>query len=1685
MNFDEGLGTMKCKVEKFEVEKKSFQVKFEGSNGGTWVSVTERSRGFDVSVGFGREEVVWLTEHLKKAVELENTRGFTRKFRGENKIHLMEICFNNRGRFMKITEIATRRNPLLLVIPEGDKGSGWEVLRRAIISVQDYSDQVGEERKKMFGNNQLSKSRYRGGRSYAEVVAEDGIRSGVPLAAGKWARAVICECKEKVQDWTDEGKAIASRKSKMVTRAGEAFSERKACSPKKMVARENMFIPGKFRRGWLVLKGLPFHLWEVDQLKFILKKWGRVTEVARETVKLLDLTKVKLWVEMHPRVVLQRCSRWKTGPGNILGCVSQTPKFAEGLRGSIRGNECYRRELLPRARYRRSSTSMAAKRENGWEGSRLGLVEEVILGPTGPESSTKAHPVRAQKGRRSRGLHAGPDVPQAHDAAASLSSPQRAGSSAKATTQPRSGDERGRRSKSGEDGRADEFRAQISSNPSPPSEIEEESYGRRTVGCKSSGPSGLGQVQGGSMSSGLRYGSRERESAARKGKAPMDQKEDFTQGEKTMDSREMWSKLFLPSADRRHGQRSSSETLPLRSAASFSEGHNLEVDGGMGSHQTRGIRESPIFRCLLPRNCNSWSKEETSTSRGVMESRKSQLKEDKGGFTGRAGSGSGKLGGDVGPLNFVGIPVHVEEENQRAVFNQMSESSTPGKSSNLMPGSPGVNEASPPEDFLIDGLSPRKMAKETKKEKCDRRLVGSVWTVRNKDWVILPACGASGGILFIWDSKKLSKEEVVLGSFSISVKFALEGCGPLWISAVYGPNSPSLRKDFWVELYDIYGLTFPLCYFPKAFKKPLSEGPRIIGQLLWIPIRSRNGWEGHKFMRRLQFVKAKAKEWNKLSFGVLNEKKKSILKDLANLDAIEQDGGLTSELLGQRALRKGELEELILREEIHWRQKARVKWVKEGDCNSKFFHKVANGRRNRKYIKSLENETGLVLNNAVSITEEILLYFEKLYANPIGESWSIEGLDWSPISEESAISLVAPFTEEEISKAIFQMDRDKAPGPDGFTIAVFQDCWDVIKEDLVRVFAEFHRSGVINQSTNASFIVLLPKKRRLRGVLHETIHSTQGAFVQGRQIMDAVLIANEIVDERRRSGEEGVVFKIDFEKAYDHVRWDFLDQVLEKKGFSPKWRKWMNGCLSSVSYAVLVNGSAKADVLSRMLVRAEERNMLEGFRVGRNRTRVSHLQFADDTIFFSNTREEDLQTLKSLLLAFGHISGLKLPASIAAKIERLQRDFLWSGIGEGKKDHLVRWDVVCKPKEIGGLGFGNISLRNLALLGKWLWRYPREGSALWHQVILSIYGSHSNGWDANTIVRWSHRCPWKAISQVFQEFSSFTRFVVGNGERIRFWEDLWWGDQPLGSQYPSLFRVVLDKNIPISSVLGPTRPFSWNLNFRRNLSDSEIEDLEGLMRSLDGVHLSPSVPDARLWPLSSSGLFSVKSFFLALSQFFGSPQVFPSKFVWNSQIPFKVQSFIWLVAHKKVNTNDMLQVRRPYKALSPDICILCMKHGESADHIFLHCSLTIGLWHRLFQLAKMDWVPPRSILDMMYIKFNGFGSTKRGIALWQAANIALIRIVWRERNARIFEDKTRNSESLWDSIVFLASLWAYCSKVFKGTPLNALHLDWIAQEDEVGVVEVEVVGCSELHLLVSRLLGNLVNIVWPCPSGRS
>ena len=450
-------------MERFDVERKAFQVKFEGINGGMWISISERSRGFVVSLGFGEEELDWLLEHLKKAVELEASRGFTRKMRGKTRTHLMEICFNSRGRFMKITEIVAKRKSLVLVVPEGVKGNGWETLRKAISRVQDVSDQAVRASKEKDKESQVSKGMYREGRSYADVVAEKGHRNGASMPVGRWARAVICESKGKILDWFDVGKVIARMMGTKGMVSVTPISEYKGCffvdsarramwfqdqgsltvrggvvALRRWSPKENSVVGGKFRRGWLELRGLPFHLWDEFQLRYILQKWGRVTKVAKETLKLVDLSKVKMWVEMHPKVVLPallevedgawsftiavsvigeaeedfllrpESNRSKDEVTSAEGCVHQRPKNAEGLRATARDNEYHRWRPRHRSRVRYSVSNSETEVEKGRGKSCLGPTEGSVDGLTKPEAFLKGHFARAHFGEKNIGPSVGP-----------------------------------------------------------------------------------------------------------------------------------------------------------------------------------------------------------------------------------------------------------------------------------------------------------------------------------------------------------------------------------------------------------------------------------------------------------------------------------------------------------------------------------------------------------------------------------------------------------------------------------------------------------------------------------------------------------------------------------------------------------------------------------------------------------------------------------------------------------------------------------------------------------------------------------------------------------------------------------------------------------------------------------------------------------------------------------------------------------------------------------------------------------------------------------------------------------------------------------------------------------------------------------------------------------------------------
>jgi hypothetical protein len=201
-------------------------------------------------------------------------------------------------------------------------------------------------------------------------------------------------------------------------------------------------------------------------------------------------------------------------------------------------------------------------------------------------------------------------------------------------------------------------------------------------------------------------------------------------------------------------------------------------------------------------------------------------------------------------------------------------------------------------------------------------------------------------------------------------------------------------------------------------------------------------------------------------------------------------------------------------------------------------------------------------------------------------------LDILQVTQEENDILIGPFTESEVRAAVFQMEHNKALGPDGFPAEFYQVFWGIIKDDLLRLFSDFHREALDLYSLNFGIITLIPKTqnatkiqqyrpicvlnvsfkiftkvgtKRHNIVAKKVVSPTQTAFMPGRNIMEGVVILHETIHELHTKKRDGVIFKIDFEKAYDKVKWSFLQQTLCMKGFSPKWCRWVESMVTGGS----------------------------------------------------------------------------------------------------------------------------------------------------------------------------------------------------------------------------------------------------------------------------------------------------------------------------------------------------------------------------------------------------------------------------------------------------------------------------------------------------------------------------------------
>ena len=171
-------------------------------------------------------------------------------------------------------------------------------------------------------------------------------------------------------------------------------------------------------------------------------------------------------------------------------------------------------------------------------------------------------------------------------------------------------------------------------------------------------------------------------------------------------------------------------------------------------------------------------------------------------------------------------------------------------------------------------------------------------------------------------------------------------------------------------------------------------------------------------------------------------------------DCLEAERGLSSEEKLRKSLVISELENVVLQEEISWRQKSRILWLNEGDKCTKFFHRVANSNKRYNSIESL-SINGSVSSDQSVIREHAAHFYETLFEEQYSWRPSLDNLAFDSLAEDEASSLELPFLEREVFEVVKGMNRDKAPGPDGFSMAFFQACWDVIKSDLMRVFQDF------------------------------------------------------------------------------------------------------------------------------------------------------------------------------------------------------------------------------------------------------------------------------------------------------------------------------------------------------------------------------------------------------------------------------------------------------------------------------------------------------------------------------------------------------------------------------------------------------------------------------------------------------
>ncbi len=272
---------------------------------------------------------------------------------------------------------------------------------------------------------------------------------------------------------------------------------------------------------------------------------------------------------------------------------------------------------------------------------------------------------------------------------------------------------------------------------------------------------------------------------------------------------------------------------------------------------------------------------------------------------------------------------------------------------------------------------------------------------------------------------------------------------------------------------------------------------------------------------------------------------------------------------------------------------------------------------------------------------------------------------------------------------------------------------------------------------------------------------------------------------------------------------------------------------------------------------------------------------------------------------------------------------------------------------------------------------------------------------------------WKDMLRLAAPFNTSVGFALGNGRSLPFWTARWFGDFSLSSRFPNLHAASVSKHVSTSTWLHRYAS-SPSAAFLSPLSSQDLEEFLRLNDLASSWEITNS-PDTIYWRWHISSHFS----FLIDSGV--KDDLF--SFVWKSKVPLRVKLFLWLAAKNRILTADNLAKRG---WIGPSICVLCGDNQENLHHLLLDCRYTKALWDGLLHRQTACPGPLHSITGYFISRWRLLRSSMSGHQRdsFDTGFAATCWEIWKERNARLFNNCVLSAAIFEDRVLATTNAWA-------------------------------------------------------------